>query len=144
MTDEKEEIAALRREVEALKAAQPKPQKTWAEIERENAEHFDKMHALAEKRMALATPPSALQAMVQHPCNQVMRGVIQDRHAPTGPSMAGTSGQVTGVHLGGGATTGWQELRPLGPQPGIGWVDALAIADEVRQRAELKRKLGGG
>ena len=50
-----DKIAKLEAEVAELKAAQPKPQKTWAEIERENAEHFDRMHALAEKRMSMAT-----------------------------------------------------------------------------------------
>jgi hypothetical protein len=43
-----------------------------------------------------------------------------------------------------GDGTGWQEPRPLTNPPGTNWVDAIAIADDVRQRAELKRKLGEG
>jgi hypothetical protein len=54
---------------------------------------------------------------------------------------------VTGVHPGGGAApnvrgSGYVDARPLGPPEGIRHVDAQCIADEVRQRAELKRKLG--
>src|SRR5215469_18800475 len=44
----------------------------------------------------MSMPPSALREMAGHPCNQVMRGVIQDRHAPTGrPGMIPSSQQPT-------------------------------------------------
>jgi hypothetical protein len=148
MTDNKSDLARAQLKAELIeeikRELEPKPEKTWAEIERENAEHFDRVHAMRERQANAWSHPSAVQEMAQHPCNQVMRGVIQDRHAPTSPSMAGTSGQATHVHLGGGAssTPGWSDPTPLRPPEGIQWVDAQMIADEVRQRAELKRKLG--
>ena len=92
----------------------------------------------------MSMPPSALQAMAQHPCNQVMRGVIQDRHAPTGPSMAGTTGAVSGVHRHDGApvnTSGWREPTPLGPPPGVAQVDRLMDAQDRRDRIELAQRI---
>jgi len=85
--------------------------------------------------MARATPTSMLQEIAG-----------RDNRAPTGPSSQGvipSSQQVSNVRgnvPGGG--TGWSEPRPLGPPPGIHLVDAQLIADDVRQRAELARKLG--
>jgi len=40
-------------------------------------------------------------------------------------------------------TSGWRDATPISNPPGTNWVDAIAIADDARQRAELKRKLGG-
>ena len=61
MTDNaKKEIAALRAEVEALKAAQPKPQPTAEERERRTREWIDEMHQMREGRMAMAMPPSVV------------------------------------------------------------------------------------
>jgi superfamily II DNA or RNA helicase len=36
-------------------------------------------------------------------------------------------------------TPGWSEPRPLTNPPGTNWVDAIAIADDVRQRSKDKR-----
>jgi hypothetical protein len=72
---------------------------------------------------------------------EVSKGIIGDnRNAPTGPTGAiPSSSQVTG---GGGSlsspTPGWSEPRPLTNPPGTNWVDAIAIADDVRQRKEPK------
>jgi len=69
---------------------------------------------------------------------------LRDNRAPTGPSSQGvipSSQQVSNVrgnNPSGGA--GWVEPRPLTNPPGTNWVDAIAIADDVRQRAELARK----
>ena len=56
----KDEIAALRAEVEALKAAQPKPQPSAEERAREIARWQDEMHQMREGRMSFATPPSVV------------------------------------------------------------------------------------
>jgi hypothetical protein len=142
MTD-KDELAALRKEVEELKAAvAPKPQKTWAEIERENAEWRDQMHQIAEKRMSLATPPSVVRDLTVLDDN-LCAGIRGDARAPTGrPGMIPTQPATGDDRPAAGDGKGYSDPRPLGPQPGIHWVDAQLIADEVRQRAELKRKLG--
>jgi hypothetical protein len=139
MTDDKDELAALRKEVEALKSAlsgkedKPPPKKEFVE---QPYQRYD-------PTAGMSMPLSTLREMAGHPCNQVMPGAIQDRHAPTGrPGMI--PNQPTSSSRGSaGEGKGYVEPRPLGPPPGINWVDAQLIADEVRQRAELKRKLGG-
>jgi hypothetical protein len=81
---------------------------------------------------ARATPTSLLQDIA-----------LRDNRAPTGPSSQGvipSSQQVSNVRTGG---NGSGHVVPLSNPPGTNWVDAICIADEVRQRAELKRKLGG-
>jgi hypothetical protein len=144
MTNE-EKIAALEREMAKLKAAaEPKPEKTWAEIERENAEHQDRVHQMRERQANTWMHPSVVQDLVNGEPKGFMSGVIGDnRNAPTS-----ARGMIPNSGGGGGSAvspgTGYVAPTPLGPQPGIGWVDAQMIADEVRQRAELKRKLGGG
>ena len=151
MIDNKSELerAQLKAELieEIKRELAPKPQKTWAEIERENAEWRDQMHQLAEKRMAYATPPSVVRDLNVLDDN-LCAGIRGDRHAPTSPSGMVPSSQRTDVRgadvRGAGDGKGYVDPRPLGPPPGIGWVDAQLIADEVRQRAELKRKLGEG
>jgi len=96
--------------------------------------------------MSQATPPSMVRDWAVIP-EHIVKGIREDRHAPTGPNYQGaipSSQSVSNVHTGGapGGGTGWSEPRPLSNPPGINWVDAQLIADEVRQRAELKRKLG--
>jgi hypothetical protein len=69
---------------------------------------------------------------------------LRDARAPTGrPGMIPATGGGGEAPKSAGDGKGYVEPRPLGPQPGINWVDAQLIADDVRQRAELKRKLGG-
>ena len=89
-------------------------------------------------------PRSALEAMVAAEPRGFMAGVVRDNRAPTSPGMVPNSQTGGGARPSAGDGTGWVEPRPLGPQPGIHLVDAQLIADEVRQRAELKRKLGEG
>jgi hypothetical protein len=147
MTDAKDEIAALRKRVEELEAkGKPAPEIDW---EKRIAEHMNEVHQMREGRMALASNFHAddLRAMEAAAPTLIVKGIaLRDARAPTGPSSAGTSGQVSRVSsnpgLPGSNTSGWVDPRPLGPPPGIHHVDAQMIADEVRQRAELKRKLG--
>jgi hypothetical protein len=73
--------------------------------------------------------------------DDVIRGIVRDNQAPQGPSSAGaipssqTVSHVRGVP---GLGTGWSEPAPLRPPPGIQWVDAQCIADDVRQRLGKK------
>jgi hypothetical protein len=83
--------------------------------------------------MARVTPTSLLQDIA-----------LRDNRAPTGPSSQGiipSSQQMSNVRAGGNGT-GWQNPIALSNPPGTNWVDAIAIADDQRQRAERKR--GGG
>jgi len=148
MTDEAkkpdDEIAALRAEVEALKAAQPKPQQSAEEIERSMARARDELHQMREGRMAYAMHPSVVRDMAGGVTNADIQDIVRASHRPQGPNSAGaipSSQQVSNargnVPSGG---TGWVEPRPLTNPPGTNWVDAIAIADDVRQRAELARK----
>jgi hypothetical protein len=43
-----------------------------------------------------------------------------------------------------GSGTGWAHETPLGPPPGIRYVDAQLDAQDAKDRAELVRKLGKG
>jgi hypothetical protein len=147
MTDktDKEELAALRREVDALKAAQPKPQPSREDQERATAKWIDDMHQLREGRMRYATPPSVVRYFADQDDRMVKEIALRDARAPTGrpgmiPTEQGSGGG--GGRPSSGDGTGWVEPMPLSNPPGTNWVDAQCIADEVRQRAELKRKLG--
>jgi hypothetical protein len=130
MTSIKDEIAELRAELAALKA----PPKSREELDAECRAFQDEMHKMRERRANSWTPPSAIQELVNAE-NGMMREVAgRDARAPTGPSSAGaipSSQQVSNVRgVGGGSGA----PRPLGPQPGIAIVDAICVADDVRQR----------
>ena len=140
-----ERLAQLEAEVAALKAAQPKPQPSREEQERATAEWIDRMHQMREGRMSAAMPPSVHQYFADGVTPADCADLRQQTHRPTGrPSMIPTSPQPTNVRGSAGDGKGYVEPRPLTNPPGTNWVDAIAIADEVRQRAELKRKLGEG
>jgi len=144
MSSTKEEVAQLKAEVAALKAAQAPP-KSREEIEADCRAFQDEMHQLRERQMSnIPTPPEQLRAYAA----ACPPGTAHDlwRHGTVqSPSQAGASGQVTRTSTAPGIPgSGWAKERPLGPQPGINYVDAIAIADDVRQRAELIRRGGGG
>jgi hypothetical protein len=104
----------------------------------------EKMHeglqaAIAEMRKNGTLPKRALRPAEPR---GFMQGVVRDNRAPTGrPGMIPDSQQPTG---GGGPAnvpgsgTGWARETPLGPPPGIHWVDAQLIADDVKQRSKDK------
>jgi hypothetical protein len=110
MTDNKDdELAALKARVEELeRAAKPtEPEKPFVPAPYQRYDPTEGM----------SMPPSALREMAQHPCNQVMRGVIQDRHAPTGRlGMIPSSGSGGPPSSSKSSTPGWIDPRPLGPQ----------------------------
>jgi hypothetical protein len=145
MTDEsKNEIAELHAEIERLKAKVDPPKSTFVPLT--NEEHMSKVHAMRERQANSWMPPSAVQAMIAAEPRGFMAGVVRDNRAP-GPgnqsAIPSSQQQASPVRQSGG-TAGWVEPRPLTNPPGTNWVDAIAIADDARQRAELKRKLGGG
>ena len=127
MTKHDDEIAALRAEVAALKdAVKPAPAVDPREAERRDAEWMDQMHQMRERRMNFASNfhPDDLRAMeAAAPTSVVKEIALRDARAPTSPSSAGTSGQVTRVSSNpgilGSNTTGWVEPRPLSNPPGV-------------------------
>jgi hypothetical protein len=138
MSDQKDEIAALKKEVEALKTAlsgkedKPQPKK----------EFVPPPYQRYDPTEGMSMPRSALEAMLSAEPRGFMKGVVGDNRAPNHPGMITRSEQPSNVR-GAGSGTGWVDPRPLSNPPGTNWVDAIAIADDARQRAELKRKLGG-
>jgi hypothetical protein len=132
MTADKDELAALRKRVEELEA-KTKPPEPKPEFKEQPFRRYDPTEGM---RM----PPSALAAMAGHPCNQVMPGVIRDRHAPNSPGMTPSSQQTSG----GGPVnkSGWVDAAPISSPPGLRYVDAQLDAQDARDRAELARKLG--
>jgi hypothetical protein len=91
MTNKKDELAALRAEVDALKAAAPKPQPSAEERERATREWIDQMHQMREGRMSLATPPSVVRDMAVLDDNLVKGIALRDARAPTSTRSAASS-----------------------------------------------------
>jgi hypothetical protein len=142
MTD-KDELAALKKKVEELEAKVSPPQSTFVPMT--DAEWQDKMHQMKERRMAMATPPEVVLDWAVIP-DHIVRGIaLRDARAPQGPSSQGvipSSQSVSNVRTGGSATPGWVDPTPLSNPPGTRLVDALCIADDVRQRAERMKGKG--
>jgi hypothetical protein len=77
--------------------------------------------------------------------DHVIRDIVRDNRAPTGPTGAiPTSQQSSGGGSANvpGSGTGWAREIPIGPPPGLRYVDAQLDAQDARDRAELARKLG--
>jgi len=138
MSYNKSELDALRKRIEQLEGKVDPPKSTFKPMS--DAEHRDWVHQMNERRMSMATPPSVFRDLNVIP-DHIVKGIVQDRHAPTSATgMIPQSQQRADVHVR-GSGSGYVDPRPLSPPPGIGWVDAQLIADDVRQRA--KRKGGG-
>jgi hypothetical protein len=133
-----EEIAALRKELDELKAKVSPPKSTFKEMS--DAEWRDHVHQMRERQANSWMPPDAIREMVAAEPKGFMRDVaLRDARAPNNPgTMIPDSQQGSPRPAEGANTTGWRDATPLGPQPGIAWVDAIAIADDVRQRKEKK------
>jgi hypothetical protein len=130
-------IAALRVEVDALKAAQPKPPKPFT----------PQPYQQYDPTAGMCMPPSALRAMIAAEPRGFMAGVVRDnRGAPTGPTGAiPRSQQPTSPRPSAGDGTGWGAATPIGPPPGLRYVDQQIDAQDrkdlearIRQDAELK------
>src|SRR6516162_8877536 len=137
-----EEIAQLKKELAEVKAAVPKPQKSSAELERENREWMDQMHQMRERRMNFTTPPSVVRDMAGGVTEADCADLRRASHRPTGPSpMAPSSPPVTGVRRGvAGDGTGWSREISLGPSPHQRYVDAQLDAADARDKAERIRQ----
>ena len=127
-----DELAALRREVSELKATINKPAPAPIDWDRRIAEHNAQLHQMRERRMAHASNfhPDDLRAMEAACPTSAVKDIVAHGTVQS-PSMSGTSGAVTGVHLGGNApvnTSGYVDPRPLGPQPGIDLIDRAVNA----------------
>jgi hypothetical protein len=138
-----EEIAALRAEVEALKAKVSPPKSDFKPMS--DAEHRDWLHQMRERQAASWMPPSAIRDLVEGEPIGFMAGVVKDnRNAPTSPT-----GMIPQQSSRGSDVR--EPLRgysaPLSNPPGTGpGSPADRIVDEFdrRDRAELARKLGKG
>jgi hypothetical protein len=127
MTKQTDEIAALKARVAELERAAKPPEPF-------KPQPYEPIDWTARMSM----PPSALRAMVEAVPDHMLREIaMRDARAPTSPSNTIPSQQATG---GGGPAnapgggTGWVDPTPLRPPPGINYVDAQLIADDVRQR----------
>jgi hypothetical protein len=88
----------------------------------------------------LAMPRSVVREMAKAIPDAMVREIaLRDNRAPPGPSSAGAipSSQHLSNVRGAGGGTGY--AVPLSNPPGTRLIDAIAIADEVRQRSEKKR-----
>jgi hypothetical protein len=120
-----DEIAELRKRIDELERAnkpkEPFVPEPWTPIDR---------------TAGMSMPREAMQEMVNAVPDHVMHGVMRDAHAPTSPSSAGgiTPTREEPAVRG----SGWRDATPLSNPPGTRMVDAIAIADDVQQRAGKK------
>jgi len=143
IADLKAEQADLKAEPAELKAKVSPPKSDFVPMS--DAEWIDKMHQMREGRMNYAHHPSLVHDMAGGVTPGDMADILRTSHAPQSPTGAiPSSQQRSNIDRGGAsATPGWVDPTPLGPPPGMYRVDEQCIADAERQRAELKRKLGG-
>jgi hypothetical protein len=145
MSNNADKIAKLEAEVAALKASQPKPAKSFEEMEREAREYASQMHELREGRMRYATPPSVVRDMAGGVSEADCADLRRASHRPTGPSpMSPSSPPATarsggGGHVPGGGT-GWSREIPIGPSMHQRYVDAQLDAADARDKAERMRE----
>jgi hypothetical protein len=135
MTDNKDtRIAALERKVAELERANaPAPPPV------SDAAWRDQMHALAERRASHQYHFSRAELReMQAACPDMHEIAMRDNRAPQGPSSAGVIPSSQGLSnvRGTGRGTGWSDPAPLSNPPGTRLIDAIAIADEVRQRGK--------
>jgi hypothetical protein len=132
-----EKIAALQREMEALKRAMSPTADDRAAMDRRVAEHRDAMHQMAEARMARAGNFSREDLAAMEAATP--RSVCQDIAARGGvkaPSADGTSGTISSIHRSPGlaGTQGWQ--TSFGPQPGTAHINRLMDHQDAKDFAE--------
>jgi hypothetical protein len=133
----KDEIAALKKKVEELEAKLSPPKSDFVPMS--DAEWRDQMHQAAERRMLMATPPSVVRDFAVLDDRLVKEIALRDARAPTGrPGTIPDNQQPASPRPSAGDGSGWAREIPIGPPPGINWVDAQCIADDVRQRSKDK------
>jgi hypothetical protein len=138
--DTAQQIEELQRQLAelqgAVKASAPLD---YEKMQREAAAFDDEMRALSERRMAHAAPFTRedLRAMEAACPTSAVKDIVAKGAIPERSGMSPSSSQITSVRPGGGPAnvpSGWIEPRPLTNPPGTNWVDAIAIADDIRQR----------
>jgi hypothetical protein len=142
------DIAALRAEIETLKAAlsgkEDKPPKSTF-VPETDEQHRDRVHQMRERNASLI-PPWMYEACAGGVSDADARAIAATARAPTGrPGMIPeqpTSGGSPRPTAGDGK--GWVEPTPLGPPPGVAQADRLMDEQDRRDRAELARRLGKG
>jgi hypothetical protein len=128
----KEELAALKKEIEALKSAlsgkedKPPPKSTFVPMS--DAEHRDQMHQMRERRMSMAMPPSAVRYFADGVTAADCADLRQQAHRPTGRSGMIPDQQPASQRPSAGDGTGWGHATPLGPPPGVAQADRLMNA----------------
>ena len=133
MSKQTGEIAALKKKVEELEAklSPPKP-------------FVPQPYEPIDWTARMSMPPSALAAMVAAEPRGFMAGVVRDNRGPTGPTGAIPRSQQAGSGGGSanvpGSGTGWAREIPIGPPPGLRYVDAQLDAQDAKDRQELIEK----
>jgi hypothetical protein len=134
MTD-KDELAALKKKVEELEAKVSPPKSDFVPMT--DAEHQNWVHQMRERRMSAATPPEMVRDWAVIP-EHIVRGIVNDRHAPTGrPGMIPEQPNRGSTSPAPSTTPGYVDPRPLSNPPGVNWADKLMDAQDARDRAEL-------
>jgi hypothetical protein len=134
----KEELAALKREVEELKAKLSPPKSTFVPMS--DAEWRDQMHQMQERRMSMAMPPSAVRYFADGVTAADCADLRRQANRPTGRSGMIPESQQPASPRSAGDGTGWAREIPLSNPPGTGpGSPADRIVDEFdrRDRAEL-------
>jgi len=124
----KDELAKLKAEVEELKTKLAPPK----------SEPFvPKPFERYDPTAGMCMPRSAMEAMVAAEPRGFMAGVVHDNRAPTGrPGMIPSSQQSTSPRPSAGDGTGWGAATPIGPPPGLRYVDAQLDAQDAKDRQE--------
>ena len=130
MSKQTDEIAALKARVEELERANKPPEP----FKPEPYQRYDPTEGMS-------MPRSTMLEMARAVPDQMMREIaLRDNRAPTGrPGMIPNSQQSTGggsANMPGGGT-GWVDPAPLGPPPGLRYVDQQLDAQDAKDRAEL-------
>ena len=126
-----DELAALKARIEELERANKPPEpfvpEPWTPY---------------DPTSHMSMPPSAVREMANAIPDHVVKDIVHRGAIPPASGMSPSSSQITSVRPGGGAAnvpgggTGWQAPIPLSPPPGIQWVDAQCIADDVKSRGK--------
>jgi hypothetical protein len=122
-----EEIAALKAEVAALKAKVDPPK---SEFKPQPYQQYD-------PTANMCMPMSTMMEMARVVPTGMLRDIVHDNRAPTGrPGMIPEQpSNVRGDNVA-GSGSGWAHETPLGPPPGIQWVDRQLDAQDARDKAE--------
>jgi hypothetical protein len=106
-----DELTSLKARISELEAKVSPPKSDFVPLS--DAEWRDRMHALAERRMAMATPPSVVREFAVLDDRLVKEIALRDARAPTGrPGMIPTDGSVGGRPSSGDGS-GWAKEIPI-------------------------------